>query len=219
MNFFYKSIKRIIDILISLSVLILSSPILLLTYFIVKKTMGTPVFFKQLRPGLNCKPFYLYKFRSMTDQRDSEGNLLADNLRMTKFGKFMRSTSIDELPQMLNVLKGDMSIVGPRPLLMEYIACYTPEQLKRQNVMPGITGWSQVNGRSSIKLSKKLELDAYYADHASLSLDFKIIALTFYKVLSRKDNAEGVDFDKIDDINLYERAMQLSKKNQNKKSS
>jgi len=148
--------------------------------------MGRPVLFKQMRPGLNGKPFYMYKFRTMTYERDEQGTLLSDELRLTGLGRFLRSTSLDELPELFNILKGDMSLVGPRPLLMQYLDRYTPEQARRHEVKPGITGWAQVNGRNAISWEEKFALDVWYVDNCSLWLDMKILLMTLVKVFKRE---------------------------------
>ena len=165
----------------------LLSPVFLITALLVAIKLGRPVFFTQVRPGLHGQPFRMIKFRSMTNERDSEGNLLSNEKRMTKFGKFLRSASLDELPELINVLKGDMSLVGPRPLLMDYIPYFTDEQNRRHNVKPGITGWAQVNGRNAIGWDKKLVLDVWYVKNRSFLLDLKILWLTITKVLKRDD--------------------------------
>jgi sugar transferase EpsL len=156
---------------------------------IVKLKLGSPILFKQQRPGLYGKPFYFYKFRTMTDERDRDGQLLPDDKRLTSFGMFLRKYSLDELPQLANVVKGDISLVGPRPLLMEYLPLYTEAQTKRHLVKPGITGWAQVNGRNAISWEEKFELDLWYVNHQSLLLDLKIIALTLIKVIT----SEGIN--------------------------
>ena len=163
----------------------------MLTALIVYIKLGPPVFFKQQRPGLSGKPFILYKFRTMLDSRDKQGKLLSDSQRLTQLGKFYRSTSLDELPELFNVLKGDMSLVGPRPLLMEYLGRYTPDQMRRHEVKPGLTGWAQVNGRNALTWEEKFKFDVWYVDNQSLWLDLKIIALTVYKILKR----EGISAD------------------------
>lgn len=167
----------------SILLLCCTSVIILFTIAIVRLKIGSPVFFKQVRPGLGGKPFTLYKFRTMTDERDSEGNLLPDAVRLTKTGRLIRKLSIDELPQLLNVVKGDLSLVGPRPLLMDYLPLYTKQQARRHEVKPGITGWAQVNGRNAISWEKKFELDVWYVDNRSFLLDLKILCLTVRKVL------------------------------------
>jgi len=172
--------------------LILFSPVLLVVAVLVWVQMGSPVIFSQIRPGINGSPFNLYKFRTMTNERDMEGNLLPDKDRLTKLGMFLRSNSLDELPELFNVLKGDMSLVGPRPLLMQYLDRYTPEQARRHEAKPGITGWAQVNGRNAISWEEKFALDVWYVDNWSLWLDIKILFLTFWKVLKREGiSAEG----------------------------
>ena len=187
MNLYSIHIKRIIDFLISLSALLLIWPILLIIIIFLKfANKGAGVFFTQERPGLGGKIFRVYKFKTMNDAKDADGNLLPDAERLTKVGRFVLSTSIDELPQLFNVLKGDMALIGPRPLLPQYLKLYTPEQARRHNVRPGITGWAQVNGRNSISWTKKFELDVWYVDNCSPMLDLKIIALTIKKVFVRE---------------------------------
>lgn len=177
-------IKLSIDVLLSLILLFVFSPIIIFTTIaLIILNKGNSPFFIQNRPGLNQKSFKIYKFKTMTDQRDEHGDLLPDNQRITKLGKLVRKLSIDELPQLFNVLKGEMSLIGPRPLLHAYIPLYSPEQLRRQTVRPGISGWAQVNGRNAISWTKKFELDLYYVDHISFSLDLKIVWLTVIKVL------------------------------------
>lgn len=179
--------KRLFDFTTALFGLIaLALPLLLLVY-LVRRKLGSPVFFRQVRPGLHGQPFEMIKFRTMTDARDASGSLLPDNERLTAFGRFLRSTSLDELPELWNVLKGDMSLVGPRPLLMEYLPLYSPEQARRHEVRPGITGWAQVNGRNAISWEEKFALDIWYVDNQSLWLDVKILYLTLKAVLQRKD--------------------------------
>nr|WP_326143619.1 sugar transferase [Mammaliicoccus sciuri] len=179
--------KRFIDAVISALLLITTLPILLITSIAIVTKMGKPVLFKQTRPGKNEKPFQILKFRTMADERDSNGKLLPDDKRMTKTGNFIRKTSIDELPQLINVLKGDLSLVGPRPLLMEYLPLYTDEQKKRHLVKPGITGWAQVNGRNAISWEDKFKLDVWYVENQSFKLDMYILYKTFYNVIKRKD--------------------------------
>ncbi|MEC5240020.1 sugar transferase [Bacillus mycoides] len=180
--------KRLFDIFISLLLLICFFFVILLVAIIVKTQIGSPILFRQQRPGLHGKPFYLYKFRTMTNERDSNGELLQDHVRLTKVGKFLRKYSLDELPQLINVLKGQLSLVGPRPLLIEYMPLYSKEQAKRHNVRPGITGWAQVNGRNSISWDEKFKLDVWYVENQSFLLDLKILYLTFSKVLK----SEGI---------------------------
>ena len=178
-------IKRLCDVLLSgLGLLVLAPPLLALMWQ-VRRKLGSPVFFTQVRPGLHGKPFKMVKFRTMTDERGPDGQLLPDAVRLTPFGRWLRATSLDELPELWNVLKGDMSLVGPRPLLMEYLPLYTPEQARRHNVRPGITGWAQVNGRNALSWEDKFRLDVWYVNHRSLWLDIKILWLTVKKVLVR----------------------------------
>ena len=177
--------KISLDKIISLVSLVLLSPILCLLSLLLL-TIRTPIFFKQKRPGLHNAPFTFYKFRTMTSEKDENGNLLSDKDRITSFGKFLRKTSLDELPSLWNVLKGDMSLVGPRPLLMEYLPLYSKEQMRRHEVKPGITGWAQINGRNAISWEEKFELDVWYVDNQSFWLDIKIILLTIFKVLKQE---------------------------------
>ncbi len=179
--------KRIFDFCASMIILILLSPIILTVGILVRIKLGSPVFFKQQRPGLHGKPFYFYKFRTMTNAKDENGQLLPDEYRLTSFGKFLRRTSLDEFPQLINVVKGDISLVGPRPLLMDYLALYTKEQAKRHLVKPGITGWAQINGRNSISWEEKFVLDVWYVENRTFLLDLKILFLTLYKVIKSKD--------------------------------
>lgn len=177
--------KRLFDLIAaSLGLLVLGLPLLVLAWLVWRK-LGSPVLFAQVRPGLNGKPFRMVKFRTMTDARDASGALLPDAQRLTPFGRFLRASSLDELPELLNVLKGEMSLVGPRPLLMEYLPLYSPEQARRHEVRPGITGWAQVNGRNAISWTDKFALDVWYVDHRSLWLDVRILWLTVRKVLVR----------------------------------
>ena len=184
--------KRLFDfVLACLALLILGLPLLFLIWQIRRK-LGSPVFFRQTRPGLHGKPFKMVKFRTMTDARGPDSKLLSDSERLTAFGRFLRATSLDELPELWNVLKGDMSLVGPRPLLMEYLPLYSLEQARRHEVCPGITGWAQVNGRNALGWEEKFKLDVWYVDHRSLWLDIKILWLTVRKVLVREGiSAEG----------------------------
>ncbi|WP_457627586.1 sugar transferase [Oceanithermus sp.] len=184
-------LKRLIDVLVSLAVLALLSPLLVVLAIWIRITMGAPVLFRQTRPGLRGKPFIMYKFRTMTDERDPQGNLLPDEQRLTRLGRFLRSTSLDELPELINVLKGDMSLVGPRPLLMKYLDRYTPEQFRRHEVKPGITGWAQVNGRNALTWEEKFKLDVWYVDNWNLWLDFKILLMTLVKVFRREGIGHG----------------------------
>ena len=178
--------KRLFDISFSLLLLILTFPILLTISLLIRIMLGSPIFFKQYRPGLSCRVFPLFKFRTMTNAMNSKGQLLADAERITKLGAFIRSTSIDELPSLWNVLKGDMSIVGPRPLLIEYLPLYTVAQNHRHDVRPGITGWAQVNGRNTISWEEKFTMDVWYVENQSLLLEFKIIFLTIMRVITRE---------------------------------
>ncbi|TVL99745.1 MAG: lipid carrier--UDP-N-acetylgalactosaminyltransferase [Candidatus Brocadia sp. WS118] len=182
----YKTVKSVLDILAAFIILLFLFPLLILiTAILYCQNSGQP-FFRQERPGYLERPFLVIKFKSMADKRDVAGNLLPDNERMTKFGIFLRKTSIDELPQLYNVLKGEMSIVGPRPLLFKYLPLYSENQRRRHDVKPGITGWAQVNGRNSISWTKKLEYDVYYVDHQSFAFDIKILWMTVLKVLRRE---------------------------------
>ena len=183
--------KRLLDIIISLSALILLAPLYAIIGYKVKKNLGSPIFFKQTRPGLQAQPFDMIKFRTMKDATDASGNLLPDSMRMTAFGKMLRSSSLDELPELWNVLKGDMSLVGPRPLLMEYVPLYNKEQTRRHEMRPGITGWAQINGRNAISWEEKFQLDVWYVDNHSIWLDFKILLLTLKKVFIK----EGISAD------------------------
>ncbi|MDD2728604.1 sugar transferase [Malikia sp.] len=178
--------KRFFDLSLSLlGLLSLGVPLLILTC-LVRSKLGSPVLFHQLRPGMNGKPFEMVKFRTMTDERGPDGALLPDAMRLTPFGRFLRASSLDELPELWNVLKGDMSLVGPRPLLMEYLPLYSPEQARRHEVRPGVTGWAQVNGRNALGWEDKFNLDLWYVDNQSLSLDIRILWLTVRKVLIRE---------------------------------
>lgn len=181
--------KRLLDIVLSIVVFVFTSPLFLLTYFVLFAQNKGKVFYLQERPGIHQKPFRIIKFKTMTDEKDAQGNFLQDIERITKFGSIVRKLSIDELPQLINVLKGDMSLIGPRPLLFKYIPLYSKEQLRRHEVRPGITGWAQVNGRNSISWTKKFALDIEYIDHISFLLDIKIFWLTLYKIIKK----EGVN--------------------------
>ncbi|WP_459500040.1 sugar transferase [Bacillus sp. C1] len=181
--------KRLFDVVISLSLLLCCSSVIFVVTVLVRLKLGSPILFKQQRPGLHGKPFYLYKFRTMTDARDSNGELSPDYVRLTSFGKIIRKYSLDELPQLINVVKGDLSLVGPRPLLMEYLPLYSKEQAKRHNVRPGITGWAQVNGRNTITWEEKFELDVWYVNNQSVLIDMKILFLTVIKVFK----SEGIN--------------------------
>lgn len=185
-------IKRIFDILFALVGFILLSPIFFICAILIRINLGSPIFFKQKRIGKDNKEFEMIKFRTMKNEFDKEGNALPDSERITKLGRTLRSLSLDELPEFINILKGDMSLIGPRPLLVEYLPLYSEEQIKRHNVTPGLTGWAQINGRNNLKWSEKFELDLWYVENWSLSLDIKIFFMTFYKVLKKEGiNQEG----------------------------
>ena len=181
-----RRVKRLLDLSLSFLVLIFLSAIFVLITLLIRLKLGAPVLFRQQRPGLKGKPYTIYKFRTMADKRDLQGDLLPDAERLTSFGCFLRSTSLDELPELFNVLKGEMSLVGPRPLLTQYLDRYTPEQMRRHEVKPGITGWAQVNGRNALTWEDKFKLDVWYVDHQSFWLDLKIIALTIWKIIKRE---------------------------------
>ena len=178
--------KRLLDLALSIPILVLLSPVLGLVAALVRLSFGCPVLFLQERPGLHGQPFSLYKFRTMTDDRDETGNLLPDSARLTSFGRFLRSTSLDELPALINVLRGDMSLVGPRPLLPQYLPGYDEEAYRRHDVLPGLTGWAQINGRNAISWEEKFALDVWYVDNMSLWLDMRIIFLTIWTILRRE---------------------------------
>jgi lipopolysaccharide/colanic/teichoic acid biosynthesis glycosyltransferase len=199
MGFGGKTMKRLFDLISSFIGLLFLLPVIVLMVLLVRLKMGYPIFFKQARPGLNGEIFNMYKFRTMTNESDKNGVVKPDSVRLTKFGKFLRSTSLDELPGLWNVLKGDMSLVGPRPLLVEYLPLYSEKQSRRHEVKPGITGWAQVNGRNAISWEKKFDLDVWYVDNKSLLLDVKIIWMTIGKAFSRagissKNNATTDEF-------------------------
>ncbi|HBO68653.1 MAG TPA: hypothetical protein DD658_00210 [Deltaproteobacteria bacterium] len=184
--------KRILDLFLALFCLVVLSPVLLLVALLVRSRLGSPVLFRQVRPGFGGRPFTLLKFRTMRDRRNREGNLLPDEVRLSGFGMLLRRLSFDELPELVNVLKSDMSLVGPRPLLLQYMDRYTPAQARRHEVKPGITGWAQVNGRNAITWEEKFALDVWYVDNRSFALDVKILVMTVWKVLGRKGiSAEG----------------------------
>lgn len=196
--------KRLCDLLISIPLFILFLPIIGIVAVLVRLKLGAPVIFSQQRPGLHGKPINLYKFRTMTEARDHEGNLLPDSIRLTPFGMFLRKYSLDELLQLVNVIQGDLSLVGPRPLLMDYLPLYTEEQAKRHQVRPGITGWAQVNGRNNISWEDKFKLDVWYVENQSFLLDVKILALTFVKVVKSDGISHGnhVTMEKFSGSNL-----------------
>ncbi len=211
--------KRLIDFTLALFGLICVSPILLVvTVLLHFANKGAGAFFFQERPGLNGKIFKIVKFKTMTDERDANGELLPDAQRFTKIGRYVRSTSMDELPQLVNVLKGEMSLIGPRPLLVQYLPLYSKEQFRRHEVRPGITGWAQVNGRNHCKLSKKFEYDVWYVDHCTFMTDLKIIYMTIANVFRGKDVGEGSnDMEQVDDLHFAERLLLNRKDNSNKR--
>lgn len=198
--------KRVFDFVISLVAIICLSPVfIIVTIWLHFANKGAGAFFTQVRPGYHGKPFKVIKYKSMTDERDENGELLPDAQRLTKVGRFVRSTSLDELPQLFNIFKGDMSLIGPRPLLMQYLPLYSPEQARRHDVRPGITGWAQVHGRNHCKLSEKFKLDVWYVDHCSLWTDIRILWLTVMSVLKRSDVGEGAeDMKEVDDLHFSE---------------
>jgi len=184
--------KRLFDLLVSLALLVVLAMPLLVLYAMVRRKLGSPALFRQVRPGLHGQPFMMVKFRTMTDERGPDGELLPDAQRLTAFGRFLRASSLDELPELWNVLRGEMSLVGPRPLLMEYLPLYSAEQARRHELRPGITGWAQVNGRNAVSWEERFRLDVWYVDHRSLWLDLRILWLTVRKVLVREGiSAQG----------------------------
>ena len=206
-----KYFKRCVDFTIAfLALAIIGWFILLVAIMLHFANKGAGAFFLQERPGKDGKPFKVMKFKTMTDERGADGELLPDIQRITKIGKLVRSLSIDELPQFINVFKGDMSLIGPRPLLMHYLPWYTPEQARRHEVRPGITGWAQVNGRNHCKLSKKFELDVWYVDHCTLATDLKICKMTILNIIKRKDVGEGTgNMEEVDDLGFHQRYLEL----------
>ena len=190
-GFYEACIKRPLDFVCALGGIVVLSPVLLVTAGLVKIKLGSPVIFKQERPGLNEKIFTLYKFRTMTDEKDEQGNLLPDSVRLTKFGRWLRSTSLDELPELFNILKGDMSVVGPRPLLVKYLNRYNEQQKHRHDVRPGITGYAQVNGRNTVDWEKRFEMDVWYTQNISFQRDVRIISKTVQTVLKREGISSG----------------------------
>lgn len=182
----YDPLKRVIDVVLAVIGAVLLAPVMVMLAWQVRRRLGAPVIFKQHRPGMHGRTFTVYKFRTMTDDRDADGVLLPDEERLTSFGRFLRSSSLDELPELLNVLRGDMSLVGPRPLLVEYLELYTPEQARRHEVRPGITGWAQVNGRNDMPWSGKLAMDVWYVDHRSFVLDVRILLKTLWVMVTRQ---------------------------------
>ncbi|MCM1251746.1 MAG: sugar transferase [Clostridium sp.] len=200
-------IKRILDIILSLTAIIVLSPVLLILYILVRVKLGSPVLFKQERPGRNEEIFTLCKFRTMTDKRDENGELLPDEVRLTKFGKLLRSTSLDELPELFNILKGDMSIIGPRPLLVRYLPWYTENERHRHDVRPGLTGLAQVNGRNALGWEDRFSYDLEYVNHCSFMMDMKIIMMTVGKVLKRSGTLSGAE-QTVEDFDIYRKKKQ-----------
>jgi sugar transferase EpsL len=203
--------KRIFDLLATVIGMMVISPVLLVITALVWSMHGRPVLFRQLRPGYQGEPFWVYKFRSMTEARDKEGSMLPEEKRLTRLGRFLRATSLDELAELINVLRGEMSLVGPRPLLMGYLERYTPEQARRHEVLPGITGWAQINGRNSLNWEERFRLDVWYVDHWSFWLDIKILLITLEKVLKR----EGIDSTSGGIMDEFMGNQELSKPNKN----
>jgi sugar transferase EpsL len=196
--------RRLIDLTGASILSVLLSPVLAGLALAIRLSMGSPILFRQRRPGYKGEPFEVYKFRTMKDAVDAEGEPLPDEERLTKVGVFMRQLSLDELPQLWNILKGDMSFIGPRPLLMEFLKWYTPEQMRRHDVKPGVTGWAQVQGRHDIPFSKRLALDVWYVDNRSMRLDLKIVGLTFLKVLSMRGAQPAQTDAEVDDVGLHD---------------
>lgn len=201
-NWYHQWGKRLLDICLTIPALILFLPLLGLILILLRIKHGCPIIFYQKRPGLQGKSFTIYKFRTMNDAWDNEGNLLPDKERLTTLGRFLRSTSLDELPELFNVLKGEMSLIGPRPLLMEYLDRYTPEHARRHSIKPGITGWAQVNGRINISFSKRFEYDLWYIDNYNFRLDLKILVLTIFRVLLKEGAKPVLEVCEVDDIGL-----------------
>lgn len=199
-----KFVKRCLDLVVSLCGIVVLGPVLLALWILVRAKLGSPVLFHQERPGKNGKIFKLYKFRSMTDERDGEGKLLPDEVRLTRFGRLLRSTSLDELPELFNIIRGDMSLIGPRPLLVRYLPYYTKEENRRHDVRPGLTGLAQVNGRNALGWEDRFRYDLYYVDHLSLGLDLKIIGMTAGKVLKRSGTLSGAE-QTVADFDVYRR--------------
>jgi sugar transferase EpsL len=197
-------LRRLVDLLGATMLAVVLSPILAALAAAVRLTMGKPVLFRQLRPGYRGRPFEVYKFRTMTGPLDGDGRELSDEERLTRVGVFMRQLSFDELPQLWNIMRGDMSFIGPRPLLMEFLKWYSPEQMRRHDVKPGVTGWAQVQGRHDIPFSKRLELDVWYVDNRSLRLDLKILGLTLLKVLSMRGAQPAQTDAEVDDVGLHD---------------
>ena len=205
-----KYIKRLLDIVISLCGIIVLSPAYLILALLVRTKLGSPVIFRQDRPGKNEKIFHLYKFRSMTDERDENGNLLSDEIRLTSFGKKLRSTSLDELPELFNILKGDMSLIGPRPLLVRYLPWYTEDERHRHDVRPGLTGLAQVNGRNALGWEERFSYDLEYVNHLTFLMDVKIICMTVYKVLKRSGTLSGSD-QTVADFDVYRKGQEVDR--------
>jgi sugar transferase EpsL len=197
-------VRRLVDLIGASILSVLLSPLLGALAAAIRLTMGRPIFFRQLRPGYKGEPFEVVKFRTMKDAVDAEGNQLPDEARLTKVGVFMRQLSLDELPQLWNILRGDMSFIGPRPLLMEFLKWYSPEQMRRHDVKPGVTGWAQVQGRHDIPFSKRLALDVWYVDNRSLRVDLKIVGLTLLKVLSMRGAQPAQTDAEVDDVGLHD---------------
>ncbi len=187
MNILYALVKEILDRFFALIFLIVLVPFFFLIALLILINIGSPIFFTQLRPGFKCRPFRLIKFRTMSNQLDQNGNLLPDSKRLSKFGAWLRASSIDELPELINIIKGDMSFIGPRPLLMQYLSLYSPDQNKRHNVKPGFTGWAQINGRNTISWEEKFNLDLWYVKNQNLLIDLRILIITIFKVCKRSD--------------------------------
>lgn len=204
---YQKYIKRFLDIVLSLLLLVIASPLLLVLAVLVRTKLGSPVLFFQERPGLHEKIFTLCKFRTMTDARDSEGNLLPDAERLTGFGKFLRASSLDELPELFNILKGDMSFIGPRPLLVRYLPYYTKEERRRHSVRPGLTGLAQINGRNALNWEERFAYDIYYVEHCSFQQDISIIFKTVQKVVKRSDVLSGAQ-QTVPDLDAYRKGME-----------
>jgi lipopolysaccharide/colanic/teichoic acid biosynthesis glycosyltransferase len=209
-----KLIKQIADRFVAAIALFVLSPLILVIAILVRSKLGSPIFFTQSRPGKNSQVFTFYKFRTMTDVRDSQGNLLSDRDRLTPFGSWLRKTSLDELPQLLNVLKGDMSLIGPRPLLVSFLEFYNPEQMRRHEILPGITGLAQINGRNNIAWERKFQMDVFYVDNWSLWLDLQILLGTVAKVIGQKDvNQKGhVTCENFDDYMIRTRSQIIASK-------
>jgi sugar transferase EpsL len=197
-------LRRLVDLVGATILSVVLAPVLGALAAAVRLTMGSPVFFRQLRPGHKGRPFEVYKFRTMTDPVDSDGQELSDQQRLTGVGVFMRRLSLDELPQLWNILRGEMSFIGPRPLLMEFLKWYSPEQMRRHDVKPGVTGWAQVQGRHDIPFSKRLELDVWYVDNRSLRLDLRIVGLTLLKVVSMRGSQPAQTDAEVDDVGLHD---------------